>query len=247
MGVRLGLVVLALALPVSSPAQPAANTATPVPGKGTISVTRLKVCGKARHAFEKAQVALNEHHDAEASKQVETALALAPDYPDALTLRAFLDLNAGSTESAIRDLDHAVRSDAGFGLAYLVIASVFNRQGRFDDAIRSLDRASLLEPNSWQCAFEMSKSWLGKQEYSRALEQVNRAASLGGDRRMNASIHFVRGYALVGLKHLGEAASELEAYLSAEPNGSFAGTARATLTQIRTAASLVDMPMLSEK
>jgi Tfp pilus assembly protein PilF len=247
MGVRSVLIVLALALPFSSSAQPAASNATPLPGKGTISVTRLKVCGKARSALEKAQVALNRHHDAEARKQVDTALALAPDYPDALTLRAFLNLNAGSTESAIRDLDHAVRSDPGFGLAYLVLASVFNHQGRFDDALQRLNRAALLEPNSWQCALEMSKSWLGKQEYARALEQVNRAASLGGDRTMSASIHFVRGYALVGLKQLGEAASELEAYLSAEPDGWLAGTARATLTQIRTAASLTDVPMLGSK
>jgi tetratricopeptide (TPR) repeat protein len=224
-----------------------AQTQATVPTAGTISVSRLKVSSNARHLFEKAQFALNHGSEAAARKHVDGALALSPDYPDALTLHALLELNAGRNDSALAEVQRALKADPSFGLAYLVMGSVFNRMGRHDEALSSLDREEEVERPSWQCAFEKAKAWLGKQDYERALREVNRASTLGGAAVMPSALHFVRGYALAGLKQYGRAAADLEAYLAEDRDGRFSSIARTTLAQIRTQASLDPIPEMNAK
>lgn len=219
------------------------TTASTAPKGGTVSVATLKTPEKARHLVEKARAAMAKNRFDEARKNIEAALAIAPDYAEALTARAVLELDANQEDAAVADLDHAIKADARYGDAYLVMGATFNRMGRFDDALRSLDRSSMYQPNSWQCAYEMSKAWLGKHDYEHAMQQVNRAQSLGGARVVSA-IHMLRGYALMGQQRFEQAAKELEAYLSAEPNGQLAGSVRAALAQIKTslATNTRDIP-----
>jgi Carboxypeptidase regulatory-like domain/Tetratricopeptide repeat len=207
--------------------------ASSAPRSGTISVASLKTPEKARHLVEKARAAMAKNHLDEARKSIDAALTIAPEYAEALTARAVLELDGNQVETAVADLDHAIKADPSYGEAYLVIGATFNHMGRFDDALRSLDRSSMYEPNSWQCAYEMSKAWLGKHDYDHALQQLNRAQSLGGARVTN-TIHMLRGYALMGQQHFEEAAKELEAYLSAEPRGQLSGSVRAALATIKT-------------
>lgn len=237
---RLSLCCLLLLAPFLCLAQTPARTTR----GATISVSRLKVPDKARHGFENAQRALNHGNSAAARKQVEAALALAPDYPDALTLHALLELNAGRNDSALAETEHALRVDPSFGLAYLVMGSALNRVGRHDEALASLEREERFDKPSWQCAFEKAKAWLGKRDNESALREVNRAAALGGSSVMDSALHFVRGYALAGLNCYGGAATDLEAYLAEDPDGPFSGVARITLEQIRAQAS---PPVVSAK
>lgn len=208
-------------------------SASSAPKMGTVSIAELKAPEKARHLTQKAHDALRKSHREEAQKEIDQALAIAPDYPDALTTRAVLRLSANQPQAAIEDLDRAVKVDPSYGPAYLVLGAVFNQMGRYDEALRSLDRGSIYDPKSWQCAFESSKAWLGKREYARAVEQLNRAEKLTV-RGMMAPIHLLRGYALMGEKHFAQASTDLEAYLSAEPNSELAGSARAALAQAKT-------------
>ena len=184
--------------------------------------------------MDKARAALAKNHTQDAQKAIDAALKVTPDYADALTLRAVLEVNAQQQQAALDDLVHAVKADPSFGPAYLVLGALFNQMGRFDEALRSLDRESIYNPNSWQCAYEMSRSWLGKREYERALLQANRAQSLSG-KLHPGPIHLIRGYALMGTKRLELASAEFEAYLDAEPNGQLAGSVRVALAKIKTA------------
>ncbi len=203
------------------------------PKTGTVSIAELKTPEKARRLTQKAREALRKNHREEAKKDVEQALTIAPDYPNALTTRAVLRLSSNQLQAAIEDLDHAVKVDPSYGPAYLVLGAVFNQMGQYDEALRSLDRGSVYDPKSWQCAFESSKAWLGKREYARAVEQLNRAEKLTV-RGMMAPIHLLRGYALMGEKHFEQASHDLEAYLTAEPNGELAGSTRVALAKMKT-------------
>lgn len=218
------------------------------PKKGTVSIAELKTPEKARHLTEKARTELGKKHMQDAQKDIDSALAIAPDYADALTLRAVLKLDASQPQLAMEDLDHAVKADPSYGPEYLVLGALFNQLGRFDEALRSLDRSSIYDPNSWQCAFEMSKSWLGKHNYEHALQQANRAQTLSG-KQIQGPIHLLRGYALMGENQLAQASSEFEAYLAAEPNGQLAGTIRMTLAKMKTVVaqrpSSVPLPAMS--
>lgn len=203
------------------------------PKSGTVSVATLRTPEKARRLVEKARAAMAKSRFDDARKNVEAALAIAPEYAEALTARAVLELDANQMETAVNDLDRAIKSDPSYGEAYLVMGATYNHMGRYDDALRSLDRSSMYQPNSWQCAYEMSKAWLGKHDYDHALQQLNRAQSLGGVHVLG-TIHMLRGYALMGQQKFEQAANELQAYLTAEPNGQLAGSVRAALAQIKT-------------
>jgi len=203
------------------------------PGRGTISIAELKVPEKAKHLLEKAQSAQTKGHADEACKQVEEALLVAPDYAAALSFRAALKLSRNEAQSALDDLDHAVKADPTFAQAYMLLGATFNQMGRYDEALRSLDRSSMYDPKSWQCSYEMSKAWMGKHDYAHAIQQLNRAESLGAA-KVAGQLHLLKGYAFMGQKQFDQARTELQAYLTAEPNGNLAGSVRAALAQIET-------------
>ncbi|ABF42616.1 TPR repeat protein [Candidatus Koribacter versatilis Ellin345] len=218
------LVSLSLRMPV---------TRSAAPTRGTISVAELKVPDKAKHLLDKAQGALSKGHSDEAEKQVEEALQAAPDYAAALSFRAALKLTRNDTQSALDDLDHAVKADPNFAQAYMLLGAAFNQLGRYDEALRSLDRGSMYDPKSWQVSYEMSKAWMGKHDYVHAIQQLNRTESLGAV-RIAGQVHLLKGYAFMGQKQFEQAQTELQAYLTSEPQSKMAGSVRAALAQIQT-------------
>jgi tetratricopeptide (TPR) repeat protein len=205
------------------------------PRQGTVSLARLRVPDKARDQLIKATAAYKKNNLDEALRRANAAIAIAPAYPEALTFRASIELDQDRFDAAMNDLQQSLQTDPQFGLAYLELGAVLNHLGRYDEALRNLERNTQYDSPSWQCAYEMSRAWLGKRDYARMLEAVNRAASLGGTAMMGSTIHFVRGHALAELNEYRQASAELEMYLSAEPNGNLAGMARELLSRIRTA------------
>src|SRR5262249_34921523 len=79
-----------------------------------ISVAQYKVPGKARDECRKAHEAMYKGKLEEAGKHLARALEIYPDYADALTLRAVLELNQHNSDSAMADLDKAVKTDANY-------------------------------------------------------------------------------------------------------------------------------------
>ena len=219
------------------------------PHTGTVSVAELKTPEKARHLVEKARIEMSKGHSEDAQKHITEALAIAPEYADALTVQATMKLQAKQMQPAIEDLDRAIKSDPSHAQAYLVLGATYNQMGRFDDALRTLDRSAMYDPKSWQCPFEMAKAYLGKNDYARALQQLNKAESLGA-MKLAGSMHLLKGYALMGEKHFEQASTELQAYLTAEPQGQLAGSVRAALAKIKTElaqspASAVPLPAMT--
>lgn len=207
------------------------------PVRGTISVSQLRVPDKARTRLIKAIEAHDHNDEAEARKKVDSALSMAPDYPDALTFRGYLELDARQFDAALGDLQHSLRVDPKYGLTYLHMGSVLVQLGRFDDAIQNLQRFSEFEPQAWESPYVMAKAWIGKQDYARALEATDQASALGADEAMTAPIHLLRGDALAGLKRYDEAATEMNFYLKREPTGQLADMVRALLVKIRSASA----------
>jgi tetratricopeptide (TPR) repeat protein len=206
-----------------------------IPRQGTVSVARLRVPDKARDQLMKATAAYKKNKVDEALRRANAAIEIAPAYPEALTFRASIELNLNRLDAAMDDLEQSLQADPQFGLTYLELGAVLNHLGRYDEALHNLQLNTQYDSPSWQCAYEMSRAWLGKRDYARMLEAINRAASLGGTAMMGSTIHFVRGHALAELNEYRQASAELEMYLSAEPNGNLAGMAREMLARIRTA------------
>jgi Flp pilus assembly protein TadD len=195
----------------------------------SISIAQYRVPAKAREAYRKAHEAVEKGKMDDAHKHLTKALELSPNYADALTLRAVLELNHQDSQSAIADLDKAIQADGNYGMAYMVLGSALNMQGKFDEAIRSLQRGQSLAPNYWQGYFEMGKSYIGKADYPDALRQLERAQNLApADYPL---ISLLRAHALLAMKQFPEAMTALQAYLQKDPQGPNSEKARKMLEQ----------------
>ena len=209
-----------------------ADVAAPASGNAaTVSVAEMRIPDKARKEFEKAQEAFGKQKMDDARARCAKALSLAPTYSRALTLSALFDLADNKLEEAAQKAEQAVKSDYGYSMGYIVLASVYNSLKRYDDSIRTLDRAIPLAPNSWQAYFEMSKAQLGKGDFQKALAAIDRAALSGPAEYM--PVHLVRAHALLGLKAYQQAMAELEKYVSGDPKGADVADVRKTLDQVK--------------
>ncbi len=204
-----------------------------VAGDATVSIARLRVPGKARDRYDKAARAFVGNKFDQAREAVNESLAIYSDNPEALTLRGLLawhDKNAGA---AIQDFQRSIDVDPNYAFAYTAMSSVFNSQGKYDDAARATERAVAINPNAWQGYFEMSKAQLGKGLYEKALQNAKRAQDLGP--QSLAAIHLLKAYAMVPLNLYKDAATELQAFLSHAPRGQDISSVKMLLAKVQAA------------
>lgn len=232
MSLRLAIALLLLTLFAPAQDNQSSHDISRAQTHKTVSAKSLAVPEKAREELFKAITAYS-RHDAQASQQhLETALRITPDFAAALSFRGFIEINANRFDAAMDDLQHSLRADPALAITYLYLGSLLNHLGRYDEALASLDRNAQFEPRSWSCAYERARSWLGKHDYQRALAEINRAVTLGAEAKMGNALRIMRGNALYGLKQYDKATAELQAYLSAEPDGKLASVARDLIIRI---------------
>lgn len=196
---------------------PARSPQDGMTGNSTVSVAQYRIPEKARNELNKAREALEKGKTEDATRHLSRALEISPDYADALTLRGVLKLDRKDVAGAVNDLDQAIHADANCATAYVVMGSALNSQARYDEAIRSLQHAESLAPNSWQLHFEMGKSYMGKNDYPSALHQFDAAQNTGAIAYPVVSL--MRGYTLLKMKQYPQAADALQAYLQKDPQG----------------------------
>jgi Flp pilus assembly protein TadD len=206
-------------------------------GGDTISVTALRVPEKARNLFHKAEAAFQKEKLAEAWKLAEKALAVAPTYSEALTLRGILRVAKGDPTGAAQDLQASIKSDSNYPLAYFAMGALQNIEGHFTTAQQTLEQGLRVEPTSWQGYFELSKSMLGQSNYRSALKNIVRAESMGVN---YAPIYLVKAHALMGLKFYGDAATEFQHYLQLDPGGPASAAARKSLEAAKSFAETAE-------
>jgi tetratricopeptide (TPR) repeat protein len=194
-----------------------------------ISVARLKVPRKVRQLYDKAVKAFQTGNSAEAKRKLDDALKQYPDFTEALTLCAFIQLNLNQWEAAEQKLQAAIRSDSAFPSAYVVLGDLYNRELRFDDALATMEHAVALIPDSWLVHYEIARALIGKHQYDLALT-ISDAALRNNHGTL---LHIARAHALAGLKRYPQAVAELRAYLHYQPAGEGSQQAREMLRQLQ--------------
>lgn len=201
-------------------------------GKHSVSVSQLKIPGKARDQYQKAHKRMLEGKLDESEKYVAKALDIYPNYAEALTLRCVLNLDRQKLEAAVTDCEKAVEADSGYGLGYFALGAAYNQVSRYDDALRVLDRGTALAPMEWQGYFETSKAYIGKGNYQAALKSVDKAKL--HIKTEYAPLYLVKGHILLALKNYGEAMAELQLYLEKAPkDDARSADVRATLDKVK--------------
>ncbi len=201
-----------------------------VGGTSTVSVSDYKVPDKARDALRKAQMALQSGKLQEVAQYTGKALAIYPQYGQALTLNGLLKLQSHNFDGARQDLEKSVQVDPGQALAYFLLAASYNEAQRYDDALRTTEAGLRLAPEAWQGYFETAKALLGKNQFLAALQQVSKAIDRAPSYPM---LHLVKGDAYAGLKDYANAIVEMESYLSAKPQGATAQQVRAAVAKMK--------------
>lgn len=223
----------------------ARTTASDGRDHNSISVAQYKVPNKAREEFKRASKLAGEQKTDEAKKHLENALAICPAYADAFTLRGILKLDAHDHPGAMIDLQKAVEADGNYALAYIVMGAAQNMDAKFDDAIRSLERALTLAPASWQAYFEMAKALVGKAKYAPALAQLDRAQALSPNDY--PLIHLVKAHAMLSLNNYSDAMTELQTYLAKEPSGPNSEQAHKMMDRARAFAAVPQKEVAASK
>ncbi|ABF40795.1 TPR repeat protein [Candidatus Koribacter versatilis Ellin345] len=198
----------------------------------TISVVQLRVPDKARDQFSKALSEFSRGHIEEALKRADAALAIAPRFPNALTLRGYIKLKQQQYESADLDFVRSIEIDPTFVLTFLYHGAALNRVGKYDEALINLNHYNDINATSWETHYEMSKSWMGKHDYEHTLTAINQASLLGADREVAPAVHFLRGRALAGLHQYAAARVELEASITPQTSAPMIALAREVLSSI---------------
>ncbi len=186
--------------------------------RNTVSVAQYKVPAKAREEYRKAHASVEKGKTDEAFHHLDKALAIDPDYADALTLNAVLKLNDRNPEVAIADLNRAIQADGNCAMAYMVMGSALNMESKFDEALRALQHGESLAPDSWQVHFEMAKAFVGKADYPSALRHLDRAQAFLTHKEYPL-IYLLRAHALLAMDQYADAMSALQVFLQTAPNG----------------------------
>jgi tetratricopeptide (TPR) repeat protein len=201
----------------------------------TVSVAAYQIPRKARQAYEKATHACTKQRLEEADHYLAEALTVFPDYSEALTLNAIRLLDEGQAQAATEKLEHALRSDPNNARAYLVLASAYNAQTHWDEALLMVDRADRLAPNAWQGDYERARAYLGKAEYATALTWLQRVAPKAPPRF--AGIYFVKASILAAGQNYRGASQELQTFLALAPEDPKAPLARQLVAQLAALAN----------
>ena len=196
----------------------------------TVSVAQMMVPESAAKLYRKAHAAFEHRNYDKAKSLLDNALQLDPQFVQALSLRAQIEMSEKDLPSAQQDLESAVKIDPNYASAYISLGAVYNHQGKFDDAMRAAQRSLVLIPKSWQGYFELAKASVGKGMYEKGLQLAAQAQRLSGN--SFATVHLIKAYALVPMRLYKEARYELQTFLARDPNNPSAERAQMLLVEI---------------
>jgi tetratricopeptide (TPR) repeat protein len=115
-----------------------------------------------------------------ALEDYDRALELAPEFALAHYNRGYVAGELGDIEGAIQSMSLAIRHDPGLAPAYINRADAYRWTGRYELSIADYTAAIRMAPESAaMCHYFRGESYARSGNVSRALEDVERAKSLG--------------------------------------------------------------------
>lgn len=200
------------------------NPTAPVPA------VRLKIPGKAKDEYNKAEKALKKNDAQSAELHLKQAIALYPSYDLAYFELGKLELAGGLRDLAKAHFLQSVKLNDAFTEAQRELAKIQLADKDYAQAEPALLAALRSEPNDlWTLSFT-ALTELELNKYNEALACVQRVHSVKHEGY--ASVHLIAAKSLESLNRPEEARAEYRLYLSEDPNGSNAARARQGLARL---------------
>jgi tetratricopeptide (TPR) repeat protein len=173
-------------------------------------------CGLSLHALNRFEQALQNY---------DRALALHPDYAEALFNRGVTLQKLRHLDQALESYDRAMAVRPDFAEALCNRGVVLQELGRFADAIESYDRALVARPNFVEAVSNRGNALKAVNRLEDALESYDQALVLRPD---YVEVLYNRGNTLKELKRLDEAVESYDRAVSSCPHYAEAFSNRGT-------------------
>lgn len=207
----------------------------PLGGGGTgttISLTTMQAPNNAKHAYEKAQKALQHEKLKDAEKELTKAVQEYPKFAAAWSLLGMVEQSFQRNDDAEKDYQQAIGADPQYANPYFGMAVLQAKKQNWQETVRLTDQVNRLAPLAFPDAYYFSGvANYELKTYDSAERDLRKYLSMDTEhRRPVASL--VLGDILVRKHDYAGAAEQAKAYLTAAPNAPDAETVRARLKKL---------------
>ncbi len=113
-----------------------------------------------------------------AKSELEKAVELAKNYPEAVFQLAELNIRWGKARSSIKDIERFVNDNPGSIRGYELLAAALSAAGRSDESVETFQRLVKAAPDRPQSYYELGTALLGQGKKAEAAQQFEAAVKL---------------------------------------------------------------------
>jgi Tfp pilus assembly protein PilF len=204
-----------------------------------VSAARLAVPEEAREEMLLSEKAQLRGDRAGSREHLERALQIHPDFPEALNNLGTFHHRAGEFDSAIDLFSRCTEIDSGFFAGWVNLAGSLTALGRFEPALRAIDKALALRNNEVSANSQAALIHFYLRRYSTARRYFNKVVKL--DPASATGPQLFLAHISLGEGRYEEAADHIRDYLEQHPNSPKAKDLTATLQNIAS-RSIIQTP-----
>ena len=131
--------------------------------------------------YQLAQAYFQDHNMSQATLALDQAVAVNPNYDDAVLLLSKINVATGHSEKVIEPLNRLLQRKADLKSAALVLAAAYGSRDRLDDAIATLENQAKLAPSDPQLQIALGLTYAQAKRYDEARQAYEKAAQLAPD------------------------------------------------------------------
>jgi Flp pilus assembly protein TadD len=209
-----------------------ADSAGDMSAAAFISVSDLGVPTPAAKEFDKANHLIARQDWPSASKRLQKAVAIYPNYAAAYNNLGAAYSRMGNLADARAALQQAITLNDHLAAAYVNLARVDFLEKNFSDAEALLNKASSLGPPDVNQFKLLAYAELMDQHFDQAIETAHLAHT--SQVQAHAFLHLAAANAYEQEKKIGDSISELQTYLNEEPTAPHADEVKKAIATLQT-------------
>ncbi len=186
---------------------------------------------KARKTVNQAVYALKSSKLKEGEKKLDAAYKVAPNSPKVNFLYGYLFMELHQFPKSETYFAKAAQFDPQNGQTLTLLGRVQLQNEHNDAALKTLDRAVLVDPEYWMAHNLLADACLRHKDYEKAKQQAQIAINKGN--AVGSVANLVLGEALANLGHNQEAIAVLQRFLVTNPQNPAAPQVQGLITQIK--------------
>ncbi|HLY60414.1 MAG TPA: tetratricopeptide repeat protein [Terriglobia bacterium] len=197
-----------------------------------VSRTDATAPKKARKEFEEGVRSLNQKKLDEAHAHFQKAVEIYPCYARAQTDLALTMMREHKAPDSEAPLKKAIECDPDYAEAYFQLGRLLNAQSRFSESHGVLAEGVRRAPSTWRLYFQLAQADEGLKNYPLAEQEYLQTQSFGPTA---PAVHEKFANLYLKEKAYEKAYAEMQAYLSADPNGRYAAKVKEVMAQLESA------------